>query len=254
MPTVVSKSACERSLNLQTKQTQPASVSESFAEMSYLIEQFTQPEKDSIRQVHKAIQNDAQHDRLALICNETIFNGDKLLGFVKALDKILKTNNIECDNAAWRRLKKIAKSHEAENTGTDGQDVKTQEKLRIRIKQTIYVSIQWSLELMAHYLWDAEKFSRDRLAYVYNCAMMFPRFKIDFIPQANLVRWLKHCAAVSNLEVSKEEDFAPYGGEFAVKDLRLLQKMKGDKSTMIYGREVTRETASELQHDIRRWT
>ena len=254
MPTVVSISAGGRSLDLKPEQAQSAFVSESFAEMSYLIEQFTQPEKDSIQQIHKAIQNNAQHGRLALIRNETIFNSDKLFGFVEAFNEILEVNNIDCDNAAWRRLREIAKSHKVENTSADGQDAKAQEKLRTRIKQTMYVSMQWSLELMAHYLWDAEDFSRDRLLYVYNCARIFPKFKLGFIPQANLVRYLKHCAALSTSKRITEDDFAPYGGEFAVKDLHLIQKLKGDKPTMVYGREVTRETASELQHEIRRWT
>lgn len=254
VPTIVSISACGRSLDLQPEQAQPAFVSEFFAEMSYLIEQFTQPEKDSIRQVHKAIQNNAQHGRLALIRNETIFNSDKLFGFVEAFGTILEVNNIDCDNPAWRRLKEISKSHKAENTSADGQDAKAQEKLRTRIKQTMYVSMQWSLEVMAHYQWDAEKFARDRLLYVYNCARIFPKFKLDFIPQANLVRYLKHCAALSTSKKSTEDDFAPYGGEFAVKDLHLIQKLKGDKPTMVYGREVTRQTASELEHEIRRWT
>lgn len=219
-----------------------------------LVPQLTQNERNSIQQVHRAIHNNVQHGRLALIRNETIFNSDKLFGFVEAFDAILKDNGIACNDTAWNILKEIAKRYEAGNAGTDGQDAKTRTKWKIRVKQTMYISMQWSLEILTHYEWDTEKFSRDRLAYMYNCATIFPRFADDFIPQANLVRWLKHCAALSTLETSKEDDFAPYGGAFAVKDLYRLQKLKDGKSTLVYGREVTSETAGQLRHEIRRWT
>jgi hypothetical protein len=104
------------------------------------------------------------------------------------------------------------------------------------------VSMQWSLNILVCYQWDAEEFSRDRLAFVYKCAQKYPRVKDDFIPQVNVVRWLKHYAAVSALEEpnTKEEDFAPSsGGEFAVKDLKYLKQLKEDEPTEVYGIKIT---------------
>jgi hypothetical protein len=45
------------------------------------------------------------------------------------------------------------------------------------------------LDILAQDGWDAEKFSKDKLTYVYNCATLYPRFEVDFVSQADLARW-----------------------------------------------------------------
>jgi hypothetical protein len=230
--------------------------------MSDFIE-LTPEEKESLRRVHQAIRNHVQSGRLAEIRNEIIHRNDKHFGFIEAFDEILKVNkvyNIGNDNKAWTGLRRIAEKYGAEQAGADGQDSKEWKKRRTRVKQRLFISMQWPLEILTKYGWYTEKFSRDGLSYAYNCATMCPSFEDDFIPQVNLVNWLKHCSAVSALESAKEQDFAPKGekdekGEMiAVKDLKSLSELKYGQPVLIYDTEVTLETAGQLQHEIKRWT
>lgn len=69
-------------------------------------------------------------------------------------------------------------------------------------EQTMFISMQWSEEVLRRYGCNTAEYNREKLAFVHNCAKMFPRFKDDFVPQANLVRWLKHCALLSVLQAS----------------------------------------------------
>ena len=212
--------------------------------MPSFIAKLTEDEKNSLQRIHQAVRNNVQRQTLASILNETILKGNNLLGYVEALNEILKVNNVHDlgnNSQAWTHLVKTAKEYIKQD---------------IRTKQKYFISMQWSLELMARYGWDAEELSRDKLAWVYNCATIWPRFERDFIPQVNLVRYLKHCAALSALEAPKtgEDAFAPKGSELAAKDLYEMQKLKKNRSVLIYGREVTLETAGQLQGEIRGWT
>lgn len=105
-----------------------------------------------------------------------------------------------------------------------------------------------------HYEWSEKTLGRDGLGYMFACAKAYSRFDIDFLPQANLLRFLKRCAAVFNLNSSKEEDFAPYGGVFQLKDLKSLLDLERGNHVQMYGREVTLETASQTEHEIKQWT
>lgn len=217
---------------------------EQIAQMPSFIAKLTEDEKNSLQRIHQAVRNNVQRQTLASILNETILKGNNLLGYVEALDKILKVNNVHDlgnNSEAWTHLIKTAKEYMKQD---------------IRTKQKYFISMQWSLELMARYGWDAEELSRDKLAWVYNCATIWPSFEKDFIPQVNLVRYLKHCSALSALEApkTKEDAFAPRGSELAAKDLYEIQKLKKNRSVLIYGREVTLETAGQLQGEIRGWT
>jgi hypothetical protein len=244
-------------MDLLTKQS--TQYEKELLQQGHLTEQFTQHEKDSLREVHAAIQNKGNPSRLASICNQTLFENEKLLGFAEALITIIKANNMGCDkdNAPWRVLQSFVKQYTEAHAGLHGQHTKKSKERRTRIKQTMVVSMQWTLDILAHYEWDAWEFSRDRLAHMCNCAQIYPQFKDDFVPQVNFVRWLKHCTAVSDLEKrgGKEDDLAPFnGGEFAVKDLFILKQLKKDKPTHVYGRDITLDTASKFQRDIRKWT
>jgi hypothetical protein len=125
---------------------------------------------------------------------------------------------------------------------------------RTRLETSI--SNQWPVKILEKFGWNnAETISRDKLTYVHKCTVIYPNFQNDFVPQANLVRWLKHCSAVFALEKAREpDDFAPYGTEFAVKDLKHLQELKKSKSVRIYDTEVTLDTANEMQAKIKEWT
>lgn len=225
--------------------------------MHAITERLTQHERDSLRRVHQAIRNDVQTSTLLSIRNEIFLNSDKQFGFIEAFDDILKVNKVSelgSNDEAWACLTKTAERYHAEQARTNSRRDKEWCKWKTRVRHTLFISMQWSSETLTRYGWDTEKFRRDGLSYAYSCAMKCPSFEVDFIPQANLVHWLKHCSAVSALEASKEHDFAPYGEEIAVKDLHSLSKLTKGEPVLIYGKEVTLETAGQLQHEIRRWT
>lgn len=231
--------------------------SKSFAQMSRFIEQLTDAERDSLRRVHQAIRNNVQRSTLLSIRNEIILNSDKQFGFIEAFDDILKVNKVADlgnDDEAWTCLTKTAEKYDAERAGTNSR--KEWKKWKTNVRHTLFISMQWPSETLTRYGWNTENFNRDGLSYMYNCAFAWPNFEKDFIPQVNLVRWLKHCSALSALEAkkTKEHDFAPKGEEFAVKDLHSLSDLRKGIPVSIYGREVTLETAGQLKHEIRRWT
>jgi hypothetical protein len=86
------------------------------------------------------------------------------------------------------------------------------------------------------------------------CAKAYPRFDLDFLPQANLLRFLKYCAAVSKLDSSQEADFAGSGGTFQRKDPKSLRDLGKGKPVLIYGRKVPLETASQTESEVGEWT
>lgn len=220
--------------------------------MSFSIAQLSESERSSLQQVREAIRR-KQTDVLITIRNDIILNSDKQLSLVEAFDDILRANGLfELGNGdnRWNCLRKTAETYDTNQAGTGGRNTR---EWRTRVRQTLFISMQWSLETLTRYGWDTEKFKRDPLTWMYNCAMTWPNFEDDFIPQVNLVRWLKHCSALAVLDKAKPNDFAPEGEEFAVKDLHSLSDLRRGEPVSIYGREVTLETAGQLKDEIRRW-
>ena len=217
--------------------------------MPSVVELFTAEERASLHQVHEAVRGKLQQSTLSYIQNETILKSDKLFAFVEALATVLQTNGLSEKSAKWNRLKELVKG-----ASNDSKDTDEEKKWRTRVTQATFISMQWSLEVLEYYEWSTDSFSRDRLAFMYNCAKKYPRFRLDFVPHANLVRWLKHCNALSSLDKATEDLFAGYGGEFMVKDLKSLQKLQESKQTPLYGQNVTLKSAGEFEKFIDRWT
>lgn len=117
-----------------------------------------------------------------------------------------------------------------------------------------FLAAQWSADILLYYGWN--KKSRDFILKLYQCAKKYPRYEDDFVPQANLVLWLKHCAAIAAIDAPATTDrsFAGSNGHFKVKDLDYLLELEERKSTEVYNVAVTSETARECQEDIREWT
>ena len=86
------------------------------------------------------------------------------------------------------------------------------------------------------------------------CAKAYIRFDLDFPPQANLLPFLQHCAALSKLDSSQEADFAESGGTFQKKDSKSLRELGKGKPSLMYSREVALEIASQTESEIRVWT
>ena len=236
-----------------TKQAGFSPLLQSFAQMSFSISELTDSERSSLQRVRQAIRR-RQTDVLITIRNDIISNSDKQLSLVGAFDDILNANGFhELGNGddKWNGLREIAETYDAKQTGTGARNNR---EWRARVRHTLFISMQWPLETLTRYGWNTENLARDPLRWMYNCAMKWPNFEDDFIPQVNLVRWLKHCSALINLDKANPEDFAPMEGEkFASKDLHSLSDLSDDEPISIYGREVTLETAGQLKDEIRRW-
>lgn len=119
------------------------------------------------------------------------------------------------------------------------------------LKRVEFLATQWSADILVYYGWSEK--SRDFILKLSQCAKKYPRYEDDFVPQANLVLWLKHCAAISaiNAPATNEKSFA---GSFKAKDLDYLIELDETNSTDVYGIAVTRGTARERQEDIKEWT
>lgn len=204
------------------------------AEMPSVVELFTAEERASLRQVHEALRGREQQSTLTYVQNETILKSDKLFAFVEALTTVLQINGWSEKSEKWNRLRDIVR-----RASDDKRSSGEEKKWRTRVMQATFISMQWSLEVLEYYEWSTDSFGRDRLAFMYNCAKKYPRFRLDFVPHANLVRWLKHCDALSYLDKATEDNFAGFGGEFMVKDLKSLQKLEESKPTPVYGQNVT---------------
>lgn len=74
------------------------------------------------------------------------------------------------------------------------------------VQNLMSISMRWSPDVLSYYGWNEELINCDDMASLYKCAKKYPRFKIDFVPQANLVRWLKHCSAVLKINDSKTQE------------------------------------------------
>lgn len=219
------------------------------AKMPSVVELFTAEERASLRQVHEALTGREQQSTLSYIQNETILKSDKLFAFVEALTTVLQTNGWSKKSEKWDRLRELVK-----RASDDRKSTEKDKKWRTHVTQATFISMQWSLEVLEYYEWSTDSFGRDRLAFMYNCAKKYPRFRLDFVPHANLLRWLKHCDALSHLDKATEDNFAGFGGEFMVKDLKSLQKLEESKPTRVYGQDVTLKTAAEFHEFIERWT
>jgi hypothetical protein len=229
-------------------------ISDSAAGMSSPIERLTQHERDMVQQVHDAIIGDVSHDSITYIQNHTITKINELFAVLGALDQLPESVISTHESSQRNRLSAIAKAHH-HRSAKYGSQATTREKQRAgRLRQMQFISRQWSSGILERYGWNEDTLGRDGVGYMWACAKAYPRFDLDFLPQANLLRFLKHCAAVSKLDSSQEADFAGSGGTFQRKDLKSLRDLGKGKPVFIYGRKVTLETASQTEREIREWT
>lgn len=163
-----------------------------------------------------------------------------------ASSRTLQIYESEWSPDEWAALKK----HNAEQR----RDSKHILLRTAHLERVDFVAARWSPHILANYGWD--KKGRDFILKLYQCARKYPRYRDDFVPQANLVLWLRHCAAISAINDSKTKDssFAGSGDHFKEKDLVYLLGLDEAQSTNVYGVAVTIATASERQEDIRVWT
>src|ERR1700712_2929724 len=112
--------------------------------MSFSISQLTESERSSLQLVRQAVRR-KQTDVLITIRNDIIFNSDKQVSLVGDFDDILKANDfLELGNGddRWNRLREIAETYDANQTGTGGRN---NSEWRARVRHTLFISMQWPL-------------------------------------------------------------------------------------------------------------
>lgn len=121
-------------------------------------------------------------------------------------------------------------------------------------RDVYFVAMMWSLETMAYY--DSDSEDRSFASKLCECAKKYHCHDIDFVPQANLVMWLKHCSRVSAINASQalHEDVLGSDLRLQVEDLVHLIALDQTEPTVVHGSTITMATASECQHLIREWT
>jgi hypothetical protein len=80
--------------------------------MSSLLGQLSLSEKNLLQEVHEAIKNGVQQDKLASIRERILLESTNLLALVQAFDTVLEVNKIERKDPEWNHLKKIADDFE----------------------------------------------------------------------------------------------------------------------------------------------
>jgi hypothetical protein len=222
--------------------------------MSSPVDRLTQHERDMVRQVHDTIVGGVSRDSITYIQNHTITKINELFAFLEALDQLPESVIYTHESSQRNRLSAIEKAHHHRSAKYGSQATMRENQRAARLRQMQFISRQWSSDILERYGWNEDALGRDGLGYMWACAKAYPRFDLDFLPQANLLRFLKHCAAVSKLDSSQEADFAGSGETFQKKDLKSLRDLGKGKPVLIYGREVTLETASQTESEIREWT
>lgn len=220
------------------------------ATMSSTRPSLTRHDEDMLRRVHEAIKDTVQTDKLALIRDEIVRKGDTYAAFIGALDTILEANNIEFEDTEWNIWKQLVKDLDERHKSAGAQDKKNR-WWKTHIERVMFIAMQWSLEVLKHYGWDEEEYGEPTIRALKECAQKWPRFKEDFVPQANTIRWLKHRHAVSLGNAARESQYA---GKLQCKDLEPLLKLDGKTPVEVYGKKVTLGTAKALQPEIEKWT
>ena len=210
----------------------------------------TRSDEDILVRVHEAIKDTVQTDKLALIRDEILRKGDTYAAFISALDTILEANNIECDDTEWNIWKQLVKDLDEKHESAGAQD-KKKRWWKPHTERVMFIAMQWSLEVVKHYGWDEEEYGTPTMKALKQCAQKWPRFKEDFVPQANVIRWLRHRHAVSLGNAAQEFQYA---GKLQFKDLEPLLKLDGKTPVEVYGKKVTLGTAKALQPEIEKWT
>jgi hypothetical protein len=220
--------------------------------MSSSILPLEQHKREMVRQVREAIVDGPPYDKITMITSNLIAKLNGMLADVTALDALPGSIATPHANSRRNHLSAISKHHSIAKPGS--QAAKRQKQQAIQRKQMQFISSQWSARILKYYGWNEKTLRRDGLCYMYACAKAYPRFELDFLPQANMLRCLKHCDAVSKLDSSKEEDFAGSDGTFQKKDLKSLRDLGKGKPVCIYGWKVTLQTTSQIQSKIKGWT
>jgi hypothetical protein len=209
-------------------------------------------EREMVRQVLEAIVDGPPYDKITMIISKFVTKVNGMLAVATALDALPESIATPHANSRRNHLSAISNHHSIAKPSS--QAAKKQKQQAIQSTQMQFISSQWSAEILKHYGWNEKTLRRDGLCYMYACAKAYPQFELDFIPQANMLRYLKHCAAVSKLNSSKEEEFAGFDGTFQKKDLKSLRDLGKGKPVCIYGWKVTLETASQVKSKIKGWT
>lgn len=109
--------------------------------------------------------------------------------------------------------------------------------------------------MLAYYGSSVEE-EQSFVSKLYQCAKKYCRHNVDFVPQANLVLWLRHCARVSAIDASQalNEDVLGSDLRLQVEDLDHLIALDQTEPTAVHGSTITMATASEYQQIIKEWT
>lgn len=210
----------------------------------------TRHAEDLLQRVHEAIKDTVQTDELALIRDEIVRQGDTYAAFISALNTVLEANNIECDDTGWNIWKQLVKDLDEKHESAGVQDKKSR-WWKSHIERVMFIAMQWSLEVVKHYGWDEEEYGEPTIKALKQCAQRWPRFKEDFVPQANVIRWLKHRHAVSLGNAARESQYA---GKLKFKDVEPLLRLNARTPVEVYGTKVTLGTTEALQPEIEKWT
>jgi hypothetical protein len=211
---------------------------------------FTSHDCQLQRRVYKAFENNADDDtiasNIASIRDEAIARHDNASTFVLAFSTILQSRKIPRNGPQWLCFNECLKD---QNIAKE-KEKEEERKWKLRLEHLAFISMQWSPDVVSDYNWTAEKMFRDELAALYGCAVRYPSFKKDFLPQINLVWWLRYTADIPNIHysMSKSERF------FRNVDLQCLLDLHKSGTTTIHGLEIKPDSADHLGKYIRTWT
>lgn len=124
------------------------------------------------------------------------------------------------------------------------------------LQNLCFIAMMWSPENMLAYYSSSVEEEQSFISKLSQCAKKYRRHNNDFVPEANLVLWLKHCARVSAIKESQAAHGDVLGSDLRleVEDLVHLIALDQTEPAMVYGSAITMATAGEYQQIIREWT